>query len=116
MENGVGKTTVTCDDNQGNGGIETHGSWPGVETLGSWPGVETHGSWPGVETHGSWPGQQGRWPGIWPGQQGYWPGQYGSNIQPFHNGPESHPHQWEFAGNVFLGTAGFLGALLGFLG
>merc|ERR1712001_103938 len=55
-----GKITVTCDDpSQGNGGIETHGSWPGVDT------------------HGGWPGQQG----YWPGQQGYWPGQYGNNIQ-----------------------------------
>merc|ERR1712038_2033073 len=68
-----GKITVTFDDNQGNGGIETHGSWPGVETHGNWPGQQ-----------GSWPGQQGSWPGQYgnrPGQYGYWPGQYGNNIQ-----------------------------------
>ena len=77
MENGVGKTTVTCDDpssppppptfcpgfpfcdNQGNGGIETHGSWPGVDTQGHWPGQQ--GNWPGqrgdnIQLHVDWPG------------------------------------------------------------
>merc|ERR1712241_1167123 len=98
MENGVDKTTVTCNDNQGNGGIETHGSWPGVETHGSWPGVDTHGNWPGVDTHGNWPGvdtqghwpgQQGNWPGIMSGQYRNWPwpGQFGNNIQQHHHIP-----------------------------
>merc|ERR1719192_374634 len=92
MENGVGKTTVTCDDpssppppptfcpgfpfcdNQGNGGIETHGSWPGVDTHRmNWP----FRPWP------LWPGQQGNWlPSYWPffwrGQQGNLPQQHGS--------------------------------------
>merc|ERR1712241_1390237 len=87
MENGVGKTTVTCDDpsspplpptfcpgfpfcdNQGNGGIETHGSWPGVDTCRNWP-FRPYSPWPLM----NWPGQG--WPLMnWPGQQGYWPGQ-----------------------------------------
>ena len=59
MENGVDKTTVTCDDNQGNGEIETHGSWPGVDTHGHWPGQQ--GNWPGqrgdnIQLHVDWPG------------------------------------------------------------
>ena len=101
MENGVGKTTVTCDDpssppppptfcpgfpfcdNQGNGGIETHGSWPGVDTHRNWP-IRVR-PWPLI----NWPGQRGNylprnlppylWPLIWPGQQGNWPQQHGSS-------------------------------------
>ena len=54
MENGVGKTTVTCD-----GGVATHGSWPGVDTQGHWPGQQ--GNWPGqrgdnIQLHVDWPG------------------------------------------------------------
>ena len=106
-ENGVGKTTVTCDDpssppppptfcpgfpfcdNQGNGGIETHGSWPGVDTHRNWP-IRVR-PWPLI----NWPGQQGKGPFYlprylpryfpylrpfyWPGQQGNWPQQHGSS-------------------------------------
>ena len=105
MENGVGKKIMTCDDpsspppptfcpgfpfcdNQGNGGIETLGSWPGVDTYRNWPFRPYRPwplMWPGQQ--GYWPGQQGNWPGqrgswrdqaytwplIWPGQQGNWP-------------------------------------------
>ena len=91
MENGVGKTTVTCDG-----------------------GIDTHGSWPGVDTHGHWPGQQGIWPGhgqqgSWPGQQGNWPGQRGDNIQ-------LHVDWGSVLGSVskiLLGIAA-LGGLLGY--
>ena len=91
MENGVGKTTVTCD-----GGIDTHGSWPGVDTQGHWPGQQ--GNWP--QQHGYLPGYLppylASW--LWPGQQGFWPGQKeiwpGSNIQPYHH---LGAHKWAFA-------------------
>ena len=94
MENGVGKKIVTCDDPSSPPPPPTFcPGFPFCDNQGT-GGIETHGSWPGVDTYRNWPFRPYRpWPLMWPGQ-GYWPG---SNIQPHHHIPR---WKWELAAGV----------------